>query len=437
MSNPSAQILRAEVLSGADSAWLRMEQPENQMVITGILRLDRTPDWEAFRELIRQRLFVFARFRQRVINRETIPLWVPDEQMDLDYHLRRIDLNAEPAGGSVHAYVENMLSIPLDFSRPLWELHLVTTVSGTTVVAKLHHCIADGIALVRILLSLATVAPGGAYFEPHREYNPVRRTGKRHTGLFTSAGDGISRILRALFKFVSMPADTATHVKGALQPVKKAAWSAPVPLSDVKLLATKYKATINDILLWLACGALRSYLTETGEKPETASSFRVSIPVNLRGDGDTLMTGNQFGLVFLELPVGVENGQERLRIVQRRMNEIKASGEAWVAYGVLSLLGKMPLIVEQFVVNFLSSKCSAVVTNVPGPRRPLYLAGAKIEEIMFWVPKSGMLGVGISLISYNGGVSIGVASDANRLPQPEKVTQYFIRMFETERAKAL
>lgn len=437
MSNPSAQILRAEVLSGADSAWLRMEQPENQMVITGILRLDRTPDWEAFRELIRQRLFVFARFRQRVINRETIPLWVPDEQMDLDYHLRHIDLSAEPAGGLVHAYVENMLSIPLDFSRPLWELHLVTTASETTVVAKLHHCIADGIALVRILLSLATVAPGGAYFEPHREYNPVRRTGKRHTGLFTSAGDGISRILRALFKFVSMPADTATHVKGALQPVKKAAWSAPVPLSDVKLLATKYKATINDILLWLACGALRSYLTETGEKPETASSFRVSIPVNLRGDGDTLMTGNQFGLVFLELPVGVENGQERLRIVQRRMNEIKASGEAWVAYGVLSLLGKMPLIVEQFVVNFLSSKCSAVVTNVPGPRRPLYLAGAKIEEIMFWVPKSGMLGVGISLISYNGGVSIGVASDANRLPHPEKVTQYFIRMFETERAKAL
>ncbi|MCH8487840.1 MAG: wax ester/triacylglycerol synthase family O-acyltransferase [Candidatus Cyclonatronum sp.] len=437
MSQVSAQILRAEVLSGADSAWLRMEQPENQMVITGMLQLSNRPGCQAFRELIRQRLLIFARFRQRVINRETIPLWVPDENIDLDYHLRQVDLRKSSTELTLHAYIEKLLSIPLDFDRPLWELHLVETAGGTTLVAKLHHCIADGIALVRILLSLTTVAPGGAFFEPHREYKPVRRTGQRHSGLFNSAGDGIRRITKALYKFVSMPADTATHVKGALQPLKKAAWSASVPLVEVKFLAAKYKATINDILLWLACGALRRYLTEAGEKPETASSFRVSIPVNLRGDTDTLMTGNQFGLVFLELPVGIENGQERLRIVQRRMNEIKASGEAWVAYGVLSLLGKMPLIVEQFIVNFLSSKCSAVVTNVPGPRRPLYLAGAKIEEIMFWVPKSGMLGVGISLISYNGGVSIGVASDANRLPQPEKVTQYFVEMFETEKTKAL
>lgn len=414
-----------------------MEQPENQMVITGLLQLSNSPDWQAFRELIRQRLFIFARFRQRVINRETIPLWVPDDQMDLDYHLRQVDLRHEQTQPAVHAYIENLLSIPLDFSRPLWELHMVETAGATTLVAKLHHCIADGIALVRILLSLTTVSPGGAFFEPHREYNPVRRTGKRHAGLFSSAGDGLSRIVKALFKFVSMPADTSTHVKGALQPVKKAAWSEAISLEDVKMLASAYKATINDILLWLACGALRRYLTETGEKPETASAFRVSIPVNLRGDTDTIMTGNQFGLVFLELPVGVENGQERLRIVQRRMNEIKASGEAWVAYGVLSLLGRMPLVVEQFVVNFLSSKCSAVVTNVPGPRRPLYLAGAKIEDIMFWVPKSGMLGVGISLISYNGGVRIGIASDAERLPKPEMVTRFFIEMFQTEKMKAL
>ncbi len=422
------------MLSGADSAWLRMEQPQNQMVITGMLKLGHSPDWKVFEEVIRKRLLIFDRFRQRVLNPDTIPIWVPDHHFELSYHIRQVDLSDRPHQPAIQEYVEEMLSNPLDFSRPLWELHLLETRDQTTLVAKLHHCIADGIALVRILLSLTTVSADGAYFDPIREYKPVRRTGKQHAGLFSTAGEGIKRIIKALYKFVSMPADTATHVKGELQTIKKAAWSAPVPLADVKALAAKYKTTINDILLWLACGALRRYLTTTGEKPEGASSFRVSIPVNLRYGDDTVMTGNQFGLVFLELPVGVENSQERLRLVQQRMNEIKASGEAWVAYGVLSLLGKMPLVVEQFVVKFLSSKCSAVVTNVPGPRRPLFLAGAKIEDIMFWVPKSGMLGVGISLISYNGGVRIGIASDAGRVPEPDLITRYFVELFDSETA---
>ncbi|MFW6347624.1 MAG: WSD1 family O-acyltransferase, partial [Cyclonatronaceae bacterium] len=159
-------------------------------------------------------------------------------------------------------------------------------------------------------------------------------------------------------------------------------------------------------------------------------NVRVSVPVNLRADDDFIATGNRFGLIFIRLPLGTANSGERLQLIQQEMQQVKASGEAMVALGVLRLVGRAPVMLQNAVINFLSRKCSAVVTNVPGPRRPLYMAGSKMENLMFWVPTSGMLGLGISLLSYDGHIQAGVAADAGRVSRPQRITELFFNAFE-------
>lgn len=434
----SAAHLETEVMSGADSAWLRMEQDSNQMVITGMLKLQPAPDFETFKKLLQKRLLIYNRFTQRVVNRDTIPIWETVRQPDLSHHVKNLSIDEDPRFDTIQDYVSHVMSHPLDFTRPLWEMHLVTSNGSCTLVAKLHHCMADGIALVRILLSLATVSPNGEFFQPHLEYQPKKRKEAfRKRGFLAKIGEDSARIFRALYKFVMMPSDTPTGLKGGLQQHKRAAWSESIPLQSVKDLAAMHRVTINDIMLWITCGALRRYLSEQERNLNNSATTGITMPVNLRTESDTSSVGNKFGLIFSKLPVGIEDSEERLRIIQKDMNEIKASGEAIVAFGVLSLLGKMPLLVEQNVIAFLSRKCTAVITNVPGPKRKLYLAGSEMEDIMFWVPKSGRLGLGISLISYDGSVRIGVASDAVRMGNPAEFARMFSEEFEVERKKAL
>lgn len=440
MTSSPKKIIPTEVMSGADSAWLRMEQAENQMTITGIMYLNPKPDFARLQRLLTRRLLCYDRFNQVATGRNSIPLWESDQAFDMDYHLEEVRLGRDTSATSVQEYVGEVMSTPLDFSRPLWKMQLLeeTEDAETAVlVIKLHHCIADGIGLVRILLSLARVRPDGPYFEPHKEYQPKRRgTGGMSSGTFRALTDSAVKIMRGLYKFVSMSADTRTHLKGPLEIPKKAVWSPQLPLDVVKQLAADKHATINDILLWFVCNALREYMIETGElraddgADQEYFNVRVSVPVNLRANDDFIATGNRFGLIFIRLPLGTADEGERLNLIRQEMREVKASGEAMVALGVLRLIGRAPLMLEHAVIDFLSKKCSAVVTNVPGPRRPLYMAGSKMENLMFWVPTSGMLGLGISLLSYNGSIQAGVAADANRVPKPERITQLFYKAFK-------
>lgn len=135
--------------------------------------------------------------------------------------------------------------------------------------------------------------------------------------------------------------------------------------------------------------------------------------------------GNAFGLVFLTLPIAIKDPLRRLRAIKKEMDELKQSPDALVAYGVLSVMGLTPVEVEQVGLRFFGSKATAVLTNVPGPREPLYLAGRKLNRIMFWVPQSGRLGMGISILSYAGGVMLGVTTDEGLVPDPERIVDGF------------
>jgi WS/DGAT/MGAT family acyltransferase len=207
------------------------------------------------------------------------------------------------------------------------------------------------------------------------------------------------------------------------------AWTDQLSLVEIKQISRALDGKVNDILLTLVTGALRRYLQDKGNNVD-GLQIRALVPVNLRSLDEPLELGNRFGLVFPTLPVGASDIHERFIETRRYMNEIKNSPEAAVAYGVLNALGMTPMDIEGLFLNFFGSKSSMVLTNVPGPQVQLYLAGQPIREIMAWVPQSGGLGMGISLISYNGSVMIGVTTDERLVSDPERIIDNIYIEFE-------
>jgi len=178
------------------------------------------------------------------------------------------------------------------------------------------------------------------------------------------------------------------------------------------------------VLLTGVCGALRRYVEIRGGDIE-GLDIRAVIPVNLRPEDAVGELGNKFGLVFLSLPIGIVPWRERLRELKRRMDALKTSSEAVVSFAVLNALGMASAEVESMAVSILGKKATAVMTNVPGPRQEIYMAGKAIRSMMFWVPQSARLGLGVSILSYAGQVRLGVATDAGLIPDPMTIIDAF------------
>jgi len=233
----------------------------------------------------------------------------------------------------------------------------------------------------------------------------------------------------ALGRLLLLPPDRRTIYKGPLGVPKRAAWSRPIPLPEIKLIGGELGGTVNDVLLTAMSGALRRYLLAHGEKVE-GLNFRAIVPVDLRKPGTEEELGNKFGLVFLSLPVGVVEPSERLGELRRRMDSLKDSLEAPVAFGILTTIGVLPQSLQNIVVNIFGLKGTAVMTNVMGPREQLYLAAAPLDSLMFWVPQSGHLGLGVSILSYNGRVWMGTITDAGLVPDPDAIIDAFHTEFD-------
>src|SRR5690348_7012022 len=444
-------------MSSVDAAWLGMEDPTNLMMVTGLMELDGRIEPKRLKALLDKRLAPFERFHQRVVRPRTrggLPHWQDDEAFDIDNHVSHVSL--PPPGGerALRKLVSELMSTPLDMTKPLWQVHLIDGHDrGSVVLARIHHSIADGIALVRVMLSLTDRTPNPK--PARRRAGPPNGTGPLDwlpkligTGLTTgrqlldnpsrladAARLGASGALR-LGRLVMLPPDPETVFKGQLGRRKRAAWSSqPLPLDDFKAIGKAFGATVNDVLVGTATGALRRYLEKRGEET-SGLEIRASVPVNLRPLDEAHRLGNAFGLVFLTLPIGIADPVKRLRAIKQEMDELKRSPEALVAFAVLNVMGMTPVEVERLGLRFFGSKATAVLTNVPGPREPLYLAGQKLGQVMFWVPQSGHLGLGISILSYAGGVMLGVATDEGLIADPDKIVDAFSQEFRALRTAA-
>lgn len=442
----ASQTLRSELFTNVDAAWLHMDEPTNMAMIVGVIMFDEPINFKRFRRLVEERLLVVPRFRQRV--REPrfgigLPAWEPDPHFDLDSHLHRIALPAPHDQRALHDLVGDLMSTPLDFAKPLWQYHFVENYAqGCALIARLHHAMGDGLALVQVLLSMADNPPhrnradqritsrrthnqaaqhrASALFKQTRQLWQAGKTIATHREkLLDAAVIGASGSV-ALSKLLLIGPDQPTLFKGKCSVPKRVAWTKPIPLAGVKLIARGLGGTINDLLISAVSGALQRYLEQRGTNT-LGMNIRALVPVNLRKPSELNLDhlGNRFGLVFLELPIGVRDPIIRMKVLKERMDYIKHSPEALIAFGILNLIGATPVVVEHMINSIFGAKATAVMTNVPGPRETLYLAGAPIRGLMFWVPTPAHLGLGVSIISYAGEVIVGVGTDAGLVPDPE------------------
>ena len=461
--------LPSETFSSVDAAWLRMDEPTNMAMVTGVLTFNAPLDIQRLKATLTNRLLSIKRFRQRVKEPSRplgLPRWEPDPHFDLNAHLHRIALPAPGGEVALQELASDMMSTPLDFTKPLWQMHLVENYSsGSALIVRLHHCMADGLTLVRVLLSITDKEPDAPWPEPPEKpprlpwlaelFNPAVTTVSSalratdallHEGMETlihpsrlvdAAKLGVGGAT-ALGKLLLILPDRKTVFKGECGVAKRATWSAPIPLDDVKAVGRSMGSTVNDILLAAVTGALRRYMERRGE-PTDGVNLRAVVPVSLRPlEGANLdKLGNRFGLIFLSLPIGVREPTTRIRALKQRMDAIKGTPEAVVTFGILSAMGMTPIQIENIIVTIFGSKATGVMTNVPGPRETLYLAGRPIRGIMFWVPQPGRLGLGVSIISYAGQVALGVATDAGLVPDPEAIIAGFHAEFDQMKRVAL
>ncbi|MDQ3206534.1 MAG: wax ester/triacylglycerol synthase family O-acyltransferase [Pseudomonadota bacterium] len=447
---------RREPMSRVDTAWLRMERPTNPMMITGVLMFAESMPLEALKRVIRQRFLAYTRFRQKAVDTPTGAAWQTDEHFNLDWHVQHTALPGRGGKRALERFVSQLASSPLDHSRPLWQFHLVERYQGgSALVGRIHHSYADGIALVQVLLSLTDTTPtpakgsdlGRAWLKEDGADVALRvgavdrylKLGSRMVGrgMEVYRDPNLAAVLakeggeigRELLHALALPDDPPSLLRGRLGTSKRVAWAEPLDLEEVKAVGRACDCTVNDVLMATVAGALRSYMIERGEAVD-GLSLRATVPVNLRPLEHARKLGNHFGLVFLDLPVGEDNPVRRVERVCECMNQLKNSRQAIVAYGLLAALGMAPAALQGLALELFSRKATAVATNVPGPQQPLYMAGCSLREMMFWVPQTGSIGLGISIMSYNGRVHFGLIADGRLVPDPDAVIGRFGAEFD-------
>ena len=406
----------------------------------------------------------FPRLRHRVKQDGSSAHWVEDPTFAMDAHVHKMALPAPGDLGVLRDVVSDLMSTPLDFSKPLWQCHYIEGLgSGSAILLRFHHCIGDGVALVHVILSLTDLTadapwPKRTKLMAHEEHvgerivsliddarSAVERTVQTTRKVTDALQEGVEALLHpshvldvaqttteaaaVLVKLLLKSADPATRFKGHLGVAKRAAWSRPIRVDEVKAVGKTVGGTVNDVLLTAVTGALRRYLLQHGDRVDGVE-INAMVPVNLRPLSEADQLGNRFGLIYLALPVGTEDHAERLRLVKARMDEIKSSPQPFVTFQILNALGLAPVEVAELAVNMFGTKASAVMTNVIGPKQPIYFAGERVRTWLGWVPQSGHMGLGVSIFSYDGQVVVGVASDKGLVPDPESIATAFEKEFE-------
>jgi len=462
-------------MTGVDHAWLRMDTDVNLMMIVGVWLLKPAITHQALCQRVQARLLQYPRFREKVVEGLLGTEWVEDSAFDIRRHVLRERLTPAPGQTlreALQARMGELASTPLDHAHPLWCFHLVEDYEGGSAsICRIHHCVGDGVALNSVMMSIADDGvtppqiahagnPAGLGAEAHEQHQgdwladelirpltgmTVKAIGaygdalvkalqvlehplQSLLGLRSLAKDG-GRLLADAAEMALMPDDSRTSLKGHGNGRKQVAWCEPLPLDRVKAVGKALGASVNDVLISCVGGAIGRYLAEGGEQlPD--QDIRAMVPVNMRPLAQAWELGNRFGLVPLLVPVGTLAPLDRLKLVHQRMNALKTGYQPLLSYGLLGLSGLLNETAQKALSNLFLDKTTAVMTNVPGPQQPIHFCGAEVTQSIFWVPASGDVGMGVSIISYAGGVQFGLITDEALCPEPREIIERFSEEFE-------
>ena len=362
---------------------------------------------------------------------------------------------ALPAPGdraALQELVGDLMTMPLDRNRPLWHMYLVDGFGdGAAIINRMHHCIADGIALARVMLSLTDSDPDAGIAPPIPERaaravwpvptgprrldraDPRRRRARRRAAVRQGAGLVDLPLARGKPGRRDRPRRRDRRPAAAdpgrrrqrdqgrprHQPARRLGRAALAGTGQARsrTLTTPPSTTFSWPLSAAGCA------TTCGTAGRPVREIQAMVPFNLRPLDQPVPRdlGNKFGLVFLPLPVGVSGSYRRLVEVHKRMTEIKDARDGPISYALLSATGLTPEPVERRIVDLFTGKGTAIVTNVPGPTEPVHLAGTPVRTVLVWAPTSGHIGMSVSIFSYRGEVTVGLMVDAALIPDPDHV----------------
>ena len=444
-------------LTATDASFLAQEGPAAHMHVGAVMIFaGHPPAYDDLADHVRERLHLVPRFRQKLAfpPLETgRPLWIDDPCFNLEYHVRHTALPAPGSEEQLRALAARLHSQALDRTKPLWEIWLVQGLEGGrfALLSKSHHALVDGISgvdLVTVLFDLQPVAAevehSGTPWRPRSSPSRLDMAARGVRGLIGLPFDAAARAARA----AAHPHEALADTREALEGIGELVWAGlnPAPetplnveigphrrvlwvrheLTDFKRVKYALGGTVNDVVLAVVAGALRSWLHSRGVRTE-GLELRALVPVSTRARDQHHELGNRLAAMRAPLPVYVEDAAARLRVVREAMNGLKESKQAVgaeVLAGVQSL-APPTILAQASRLNFSTRLFNLLVTNVPGPQFPLYLLGRRLEDLfpVAFLPKRHALAVAV--MSYDGGMDFGLLGDYDAMPDLEQLAEMF------------
>ncbi|MEH6569495.1 MAG: wax ester/triacylglycerol synthase family O-acyltransferase [Halioglobus sp.] len=455
-----------DILTPTDYGFLVHESPKEHMHVTGLATFSAGPlasenggiNFEKLKKAVADVLHRVPRYRQKLMwieeekksllgkvgswvqpNTEYPPVWVDDEQFDIDFHVRHTSLPRPGNDEQLKTLVGQIMSVQLDRARPLWEVYIIEGMAdgGFACITKMHHCMVDGesgMGLTAVLMHIDAnhvpedgpryrprPAPTQAELKKEARKAQFRKPWTVFQDLqeFGKQSDNVGKELVARTKAVGELLSTSMAQKRADSPINGETSAQRIyewldlPLDKVKAIAKTADATVNDVVLTLVTGAMRDYCGVRGFDVNK-EPFRVSAPVSMRRhtgkkneEGDM---GNEVTQWTVPLPIDVPSPRKQLAAIHAETVAMKDSTAVLAAQTITSILSLSPGLMGA-MMGQASVAVNTVVTNMPGPQFALYQCGAEMQVARPCVPLNGGLGIVIGVLSYNGTISFGLTGD--------------------------
>jgi diacylglycerol O-acyltransferase / wax synthase len=440
-------------LTPVDASFLHQEGPTSHMHVGGLTIVEGPPpSMEEFLEQIRRRLHLVPRYRHKLAHTALDsgrPVWVDDPSFNLEYHIRHAALPTPGGWEQLQGLTAWIFSQQLDRSKPLWEMWLIEGLEDDrfALISKSHHALIDGIAgidLATVLFDLSPDPPplrhSGRAWQPHAEPGVAELLaagllGAVRTGLALAEGaiDALSHPEHALARAREAAEGIGEIVWAGLNPAPETPLNVDIgphrrfvgvgsSLEDFKLVKNAFGGTVNDVVLAVVAGALRSFLISRGIRTE-GMEMRALVPVSVRAEDEHGAGGNRIVVMRGPLPVYIADPVQRLRFVSAAMDGLKESKQALGAEVIAGVQNFAPptILAQASRLNFSTRLFNLLVTNVPGPQFPLYVLGREMLEAypVAFLPQHHALA--IAIMSYNGQMNFGLLGDFDALPDIDAI----------------
>ena len=436
---------RTTRLSASDMSSLLAERGPIHVHVGGtVLVVGKPPPFADVLAHVDARLNLVPRFRQRITKVPVgiaNPVWTDDPRFDLSWHVRHAALPKPGTLAQLRDLVGRVMSEPLDFTRPLWQIYLIEGLEGKrhAFVSKTHHALVDGVSAMDVGTLLVDVSKDGTEMPvPDAPWEPDEPSPRMLVaGAATERLTAPLRAARSATRSALAPRGTAQRMRRTAEGFGTLAAGGPsapqtflnreigrdrrvafveTELESLKRARGDTEATVNDVVLAIAAGGLRRFFERRGER--VPDHLVALVPVSVRQPGEDLELGNRIATILMKLPLGEADPRRRLELVNGEMSRLKASEQARAASLIIEATGFAPPTINRILGGALARPLTwnLVVSNVPGPQVPLYLLGRRITAIYPFVPLSPQgHALSIGLLSYDGGVNFGLVGDRDLL----------------------